>query len=260
MPEETRQKRFRNVGDPRRTDRFKSTYEYGVQSPFVVHAIAAYERAFKMLENTLAESGGPWILGAESEPRGHQPDAVRGAARLPRTGRSVDRSAVRGFRPGGRTRRLGLSSSPDCTISSRSMNSRKCVPTARKSETALPLIWQRSEALPEPGSPNLRKPASGLNIVIDLYTWTTPNGRKASIALEEMGLPYTVHPVDISKDEQFKPEFSQDQPEQSHPGDCRPRQRHEPDGIRRDPDLSRRQDRQVPAEKRRGRATAPSNG
>jgi glutathione S-transferase len=63
MPEETRQKRFRNVGDPRRTDRFKSTYEYGVQSPFVVHAIAAYERAFKMLENMLAENGGPWILG-----------------------------------------------------------------------------------------------------------------------------------------------------------------------------------------------------
>ena len=43
--------------------------------------------------------------------------------------------------------------------------------------------------------------------VIDLYTWTTPNGRKVSIALEEMGLPYTVHAVDISKDEQFKPEF-----------------------------------------------------
>src|ERR1700692_3793508 len=44
-------------------------------------------------------------------------------------------------------------------------------------------------------------------IVIDLYTWTTPNGRKASIALEEMGLPYTAHAVDIGKDEQFKPEF-----------------------------------------------------
>ncbi len=43
--------------------------------------------------------------------------------------------------------------------------------------------------------------------MIDLYTWTTPNGRKASIALEEFGLPYTVHPVDIGKDEQFKPEF-----------------------------------------------------
>jgi GSH-dependent disulfide-bond oxidoreductase len=43
--------------------------------------------------------------------------------------------------------------------------------------------------------------------VIDLYTWTTPNGRKVSIALEELGIPYAVHPVDISKDEQFKPEF-----------------------------------------------------
>jgi len=43
--------------------------------------------------------------------------------------------------------------------------------------------------------------------VIDLYTWTTPNGRKVSIALEELGLPYTAHAVDISKDEQFKPEF-----------------------------------------------------
>jgi len=43
--------------------------------------------------------------------------------------------------------------------------------------------------------------------MIDLYTWTTPNGRKASIMLEEIGLPYTVHSVDIGKDEQFKPEF-----------------------------------------------------
>lgn len=65
MPEEVRQKRFRNVGDPRRTDRFKSTYELGVESPFVVHAVAAYERAFKYLEATLAENGGPWILGRD---------------------------------------------------------------------------------------------------------------------------------------------------------------------------------------------------
>lgn len=64
MPEEIRQARFRNVGDPRRTDRFKSTYEHGVQSPFVIHAVAAYERAFKMLEETLA-GGGPWIVGAD---------------------------------------------------------------------------------------------------------------------------------------------------------------------------------------------------
>jgi GST-like protein len=43
--------------------------------------------------------------------------------------------------------------------------------------------------------------------MIDLYTWKTPNGRKPAIALEELGLEYVLHPVDISKDEQFLPEF-----------------------------------------------------
>jgi GST-like protein len=43
--------------------------------------------------------------------------------------------------------------------------------------------------------------------MIDLYTWSTPNGRKVSIALEEMALAYTVHPVNIGKDEQFAPNF-----------------------------------------------------
>ena len=43
--------------------------------------------------------------------------------------------------------------------------------------------------------------------MIELYTWNTPNGRKISVALEEMGLPYTVHPVNIGKDEQFAPSF-----------------------------------------------------
>jgi GSH-dependent disulfide-bond oxidoreductase len=43
--------------------------------------------------------------------------------------------------------------------------------------------------------------------MIELYTWSTPNGRKASIMLEEVGLPYSVHPVNIVKDEQFRPEF-----------------------------------------------------
>lgn len=42
---------------------------------------------------------------------------------------------------------------------------------------------------------------------IELWTWNTPNGRKISVALEEMGLPYTVHPVNISKGEQFNPDF-----------------------------------------------------
>lgn len=39
--------------------------------------------------------------------------------------------------------------------------------------------------------------------MIDLYTFTTPNGRKASIMLEEVGLPYEVHIIDIRKDDQF---------------------------------------------------------
>jgi GST-like protein len=43
--------------------------------------------------------------------------------------------------------------------------------------------------------------------MITLHSWNTPNGRKISVALEEMGLPYTVKTVNISKDEQFRPEF-----------------------------------------------------
>lgn len=43
--------------------------------------------------------------------------------------------------------------------------------------------------------------------MIDLYTWTTPNGRKISILLEELGVPYAVKPVNIGKDEQFAPAF-----------------------------------------------------
>jgi GST-like protein len=43
--------------------------------------------------------------------------------------------------------------------------------------------------------------------LIDLYTWGTPNGRKVSIMLEELELPYTVHPIDIGKGDQFKAGF-----------------------------------------------------
>ena len=42
---------------------------------------------------------------------------------------------------------------------------------------------------------------------IDLYFWPTPNGWKVSIALEEMGLPYTTHLVNIGKGDQFDPQF-----------------------------------------------------
>lgn len=43
--------------------------------------------------------------------------------------------------------------------------------------------------------------------MIDLYTWGTPNGRKVSIMLEEVGLPYAVHPIDITKGDQFTPDY-----------------------------------------------------
>lgn len=43
--------------------------------------------------------------------------------------------------------------------------------------------------------------------MIDLYTWTTPNGRKISVMLEECELPYRVHKVDIDNGDQLKPEF-----------------------------------------------------
>ncbi len=43
--------------------------------------------------------------------------------------------------------------------------------------------------------------------MIELHTFNTPNGRKISVALEEMGLPYTVKVVDITKDQQFAPAF-----------------------------------------------------
>ena len=43
--------------------------------------------------------------------------------------------------------------------------------------------------------------------MIDLYTWSTPNGRKVSIMLEELGLAYNVHPIDIGKGDQFAAGF-----------------------------------------------------
>lgn len=48
--------------------------------------------------------------------------------------------------------------------------------------------------------------------MIDLYTWTTPNGRKVSIMLEELGMEYAVHPIDITSGDQHAPEFLQISP------------------------------------------------
>lgn len=43
--------------------------------------------------------------------------------------------------------------------------------------------------------------------MIDLYYWGTPNGHKITIALEEMGLPYQILPVNILENDQFQPDF-----------------------------------------------------
>ena len=44
-------------------------------------------------------------------------------------------------------------------------------------------------------------------MTIELYTWATPNGRKVSVMLEEVGLPYEEHAINISKGEQFQEHF-----------------------------------------------------
>lgn len=66
-------------------------------------------------------------------------------------------------------------------------------------------------------------------MTIELYTWGTPNGRKVSILLEELGLPYSVHPVDIGKDEQFAPDFLKISPNNKIPAIV------DPDGPGGDP-------------------------
>jgi len=54
--------------------------------------------------------------------------------------------------------------------------------------------------------------------MIDLYTWATPNGRKVSIILEELGLDYNVHEINIAKGEQHTPEFLAVSPNNKIPG------------------------------------------
>jgi GST-like protein len=65
---------------------------------------------------------------------------------------------------------------------------------------------RKSRAKSASGSGNKQRRAAGSK-PIDLYYWPTPNGWKITIMLEECGLPYSMIPVDISKGDQFKPEF-----------------------------------------------------
>ena len=64
MTAEQRETRFKNVGDPDRRARNVSCFEYGVESPYVLQGIAAFEKAFKTMEADLA-SEGPWLLGRD---------------------------------------------------------------------------------------------------------------------------------------------------------------------------------------------------
>ena len=65
-------------------------------------------------------------------------------------------------------------------------------------------------------------------MTIELHTWNTPNGRKIAVALEEMGLPYTVVPVNIGKGEQQKPDFLAISPNNKIPAIVDP---EGPDGV-----------------------------
>jgi glutathione S-transferase len=64
MTEEQRQGRYQNVGDPIKRARLISTYEEGVDSPYVFQGIGAFEMAFQKMEKDL-RAAGPWLLGAE---------------------------------------------------------------------------------------------------------------------------------------------------------------------------------------------------
>jgi glutathione S-transferase len=90
MTEEQREIRFRNVGDPGRRARFMSTYAQGVESPFVFEGIAAFEKLFARMEDSLSD-GSRWLLGDDVTLADIQRLTVRGAARLPQFVGCLDR-------------------------------------------------------------------------------------------------------------------------------------------------------------------------
>jgi GST-like protein len=69
--------------------------------------------------------------------------------------------------------------------------------------------------------------------MIDLYYWTTPNGHKITMFLEESGLPYRIVPVHIGRGEQFKPDFLRISPNNKMPAivDHAPADGGEPRGV-----------------------------
>jgi glutathione S-transferase len=61
MTDEQRDIRFNNVGDPGRSARFRSTYEHGTDSPYVLYAVASFEKMFSAMNETLAD-GRKWLV------------------------------------------------------------------------------------------------------------------------------------------------------------------------------------------------------
>jgi GST-like protein len=88
--------------------------------------------------------------------------------------------------------------------SAKSLTPKVATPKRVKSNGAKLTRAKPTRAKPKRTEP---KRASRSKLPIELHYWPTPNGRKVSIMLEECGLPYVVRPVDISKGEQFSPQF-----------------------------------------------------
>jgi GSH-dependent disulfide-bond oxidoreductase len=93
--------------------------------------------------------------------------------------------------------------------SAKSLTPKLATPKRVKSNGAKLTRAKLTRAKPTRAKPKRTEPtrASRSKLPIELYYWPTPNGWKISIMLEECGLPYVVRPVDISKGEQFSPEF-----------------------------------------------------
>jgi GSH-dependent disulfide-bond oxidoreductase len=93
--------------------------------------------------------------------------------------------------------------------SAKSLTPKLATPKRVKSNGAKLTRAKPTRAKPTRAKPKRTEPkrASRSKLPIELYYWPTPNGWKVSIMLEECGLPYVVRPVDISKGEQFSPEF-----------------------------------------------------
>ncbi len=125
-------------------------------------------------------------------------------------------------------------------------SARSCAACTRGYLVGQNILHRRRRCIPGRSDPRAR-PDLRL-AMIDLYYWTTPNGHKITIFLEETGLPYTIKPINITQGRPVRARVPRDLAEQPHSGDRRSRAaRRRPAAaavrVRRDPALPRRQDR-----------------